>query len=346
MTLSDIKQSFYTRSFDIAGIENWLSGLALICVLLVAFILYRAIKARRVRYNPYGRIGDAKLIREIMQTAFDQRRPFEVQMWMEAGQRRPTLRCSPKYLGQDNFTIEINGLKSLSDRWIGRQVAVFFRIMSGKDFTYYTFTSCIDGIHMPGQDTCHVTLPMPERLENRQKRSFLRITPPKEFFMGGALWHGANMPPPEKLGEISAWPRPRLLCIPDRLEQFRVLDLSAGGARLRISQEVALAHSLHANSVEQVILMLDLFDPEQRRRLRFWLRCRVQRVWIEHASRDIYMGLQCLAWARPKERPHRHSPAGIEWLRLSGANEVEPLGNWVMRRHLELFREHPPEFYP
>jgi hypothetical protein len=33
----------------------------------------------------------------------------------------------------------------------------------------------------------------------------------------------------------------------------------------------------------------------------------------------------------------------MEWLRLPSSNEVEPIGNWIMRRHLEIFRDLPPD---
>jgi hypothetical protein len=100
---------------------------------------------------------------------------------------------------------------------------------------------------------------------------------------------------------------------------------------------------LRFNTVEQVILMLDLFNADQGRSMRLWLACRVQNLWREHATRDIQMGLQFLAWARPREAAEHEEGGGIEWLRLSSANEVEELGNWIMRRHLELFRDSPAE---
>lgn len=344
MTLSEIQQSFYSRRFDVAAVETWLLGVAVIALFILGFLLFRAIKARRNKYVPHGEIVDVKEIREIMRSAFDQRRPFEVQVQTDAGQRRPTLRCSPDRMGNDSFIVEINGLKTLSDRWLGRKVAVFFRVMSGKDFTYYTFPSSIIKIDVRRRGVCLITLPMPDALENRQKRAFLRMAPPREYFKGAAVWHEETMPPPEKINEITQWPRPKLLAIPNRVEQFFIIDLSAGGARLRIPHSVVSEQQLVFNAGEHLIIMLDLYDPEMEKRLRYWLQCRIQNVWVEQPSRDTHMGLQCIGWARPKEQAdHTTPPGSIEWLRLSKASEVEPLGNWIMRRHLELFRESPLE---
>ena len=342
MTLNEIQQSFFSRSFEPDAISHWLWGVAAIVALCLIGILIRSYLARRVRYNPFGTVTDERMIRNILRAAFDQRRPFEVQVQTESSQRRPTLRCSPEYLGQMSFTVEVSGLKSLSEKWLHRSVTVFFRIQVNKDFTYHTFSSSIEGIHHPRQGVCHITLRQPETLENRQKRSFLRITPSPEFFLGSALWYAETMPQPAVMADISTWPRPKLLYIPNRMEQFKILDISAGGARLSVPRATVRAYQLQFNSAEQLLLMLDLLDPDQTKRLRYWMLCRIQNVWIEHASRDVHIGMQFLSWGRPKESAvPRQKSLGVEWLRLSSSNEVEPVGNWIMRRHLELFRESP-----
>lgn len=344
MTLTEIKQSFFLRSFDPSAISTWLWGVATVVGVFVLYFVIKTLLDRRVRYNPFGSIADEKTIRNIIGTAFDQRRPFEVQVQTDAGQRRPTLRCAPEFMGQSSFTLEVSGLKTLSEKWLHRPITVFFRIQVNRDFTYYTFSSNIDAIQQPQPNICQITLSLPKTLENRQKRSFLRIAPPREFFTGAALWYAETMPQPTGMNDISSWPRPKLLYIPDRMEQFTVLDLSAGGARLSIPSDVVRAFQLQFNSAEQLLLMTDLFDPEQNKRLRYWMQCRIQNVWIEHASRDVHVGLQFLAWARPRESAeHGQQALGIEWLRLSSSCEVEPVGNWIMRRHLELFRETPTE---
>lgn len=346
MTLSDIQQSFYARTFNLESISNWIFGLATIVCLILLFLGIKAFIARRVRYQPHGTVTEPQVVSKIIRTAFDQRRPFEVQIATDSGERRPTLRCAPEYLGKTSLTLEINGLKSLSNKWLGRAIHVFFRVQDPKGaFTYYTFPSTIDGIFLPREGVCHITLPMPEQLENRQKRSFLRMEPPSELLMGAALWYGENMPTPEKLDDIGKWASPTLLLLPGKSRQFEIMDLSAGGVRLGIPSRVLRIEQLQFKMGEQLVMLVDLFDPEQSRRIRFWVQCRIQNVWLEHPSGDARLGMQFQAWAKPKETTEYGEYAGgIEWLRLSGSNEVEILGNWIMRRHLELFRELPQDF--
>lgn len=345
MSLALIQESFYSREFRLDAVSGWLFSVIAIAIVLVAVILIRNRLSRRVKYSPHGTVNDPRMIRNILRTAFDQRRPFEVQVHTGNDQRRPSLRCAPEYLGNDRLTLEVGGIKTLSDRWLGHAIVVFFRIHVGRDFTYYTFNSKIGGISIPKPGICNISLAIPEALDNRQKRSFLRIAPPREFFLGAAIWKGLSMPDQTKLAEICEWPRPELLYIPDKLDQFRVIDLSAGGARVGIPGKLVRSMNMHFSAAEQLLLMLDLFDPETNKRLRYWMLCRVQSVWVEHTSQEVHAGMQFMAWARPMDQNEKEENKGrIEWLRLSSSHEVEPIGNWVMRRHLELFRDTPAEY--
>ncbi|MDR2161571.1 MAG: hypothetical protein LBO77_05470 [Desulfovibrio sp.] len=343
MNLRDIRDSFLNRSFDIEGLPLWL-GVAVLaaCLLLLLLFLIRTIQRRRIRYHPHGSITDPETIRMFLRQAYEQRRPFEVQIHNEVDTRRPNLRTTLEQLGPVNFTVEISGIESFSEQWIGRTVNIFFHVNIDGDPIYYTFQTRIASIHFPVRGVCHLTMEIPTLLENRQKRAFLRLKPPAEFFRGAAMWHGSALPDDSSLYDLTLWPRPTLLFLPGRLEQFEVLNVSAGGMRMRLPHAVVRAQDLHFNSVERVIIMLDLLDPEQNcKLLRYWLQCRVQSVWFEHPSRDLFMGLQFLAWAKPREIPGGHSRSGMEWLRLPSSNEVEPIGNWIMRRHLEIFRDLP-----
>ncbi|MDR0826362.1 MAG: hypothetical protein LBN33_00570 [Desulfovibrio sp.] len=340
-TLKDIQTFFHMPTMSEEGIRVWLWCLGLSCIfLLIAFIVKFIFSLRERRYYS-GHVLDEKAIRNILNSAFDQRSNFEVQVQTAPGHRRPTLRCSPEYLGPSSISLEINGLRSLSNTWLGRDITVFFSVKVNKDTVFYTFASTVDGIRQPSQGICHIILPMPGSLENKQKRAFLRISPPPEHFLGGALWHNKSMPSPEKFNEIALWPLPELLSLSGRLVQFQVADISAGGVRISVPNSVVAERDLQFFTVEQSILMIDLNDPEQNQRLRFWLHCRVQNVWVDHSARLLNIGMQYMAWARPRKNPSTQESGTIEWLRIAASSEVEPLSNWIMRRHLEIFREHP-----
>ena len=340
--LQQIQTHFVNRAFDVSSATPWLMAVGVLCIILILFFIIKLIRDRRRRYAPLDRVTDKAQVRAILRDAFEQRRPFEIQVTSDNFTRRPTIRCAPDMLGVDTISLELSGIQSLSDNWLGRVVSVYFRTKIDGQFVYYTFPSAIKGIHIPKQGLCVVTLDFPQYMDNRQKRAFLRITPPGEYLLGAALWPEASMPEPEKLGDLALWPRPKLMILPGTTEQFSIMDISAGGVRLRIPSEVIKEHDLEFATVSQVMLMLDLQDAQLGKHLRFWLLCRIQSVWQEGSSKNIQIGLQFLSWARPRIAAEQTAQgSGLEWLRLSAANEVEPLGNWIMRRHLELFREVP-----
>ena len=348
MTLAEIRDSILTRNFSLADVRYLLILAGVLCLIAVILIVIRGIRARRIRYRPHGSVTNPGEIHDILRLAMDQRRPFEVQVQTDrSGFRRPTLRTSPQKIGSSTITLELSGIKSLSSIWLDKAVAVYFRIGVGNnEFIYYTFAGNISDIQTPSEDICHIVIPIPAQLDNRQKRAFLRMQPPAEFLLGAALWHDPNMPQPEKMHDLALWPRPLLLLLPGRLEQFRLLDLSAGGLRICIPRSIALSYHLEISTVETIIVMLDLLDPETDKRLRFWMQCRIQNTWEEQPSRDIHVGAQFRAWARPREgHLPPEIPSFLEWFRLSSSFEVEPVGNWVMRRHLEMYRDVPNDMF-
>ncbi len=340
--LQQIQSHFVNRAFDVTSATPWLLAVGFLCVVLITFFVVKLIRDRNRRYAPLDRVTDAGQVRAILRDSFEQRRPFEIQVAAENFTRRPTIRCSPDAIGTDTISLELTGIQSLSDNWLGRVVSVYFRTKIKGQFIYYTFPSSIKGIYIPKQGLCVISLEFPQYLDNRQKRSFLRISPPVEYLLGAALWPETSMPEPEKLGNLALWPRPKLLILPGTAEQFTIMDISAGGARLHIPYSAISEHGLEFSTVSQVMFMLDLQDTQQGKQLRLWLLCRIQSVWQEGASKNIQIGLQFLSWARPRAAADQTlQGSALEWLRLSSSNEVEPLGNWIMRRHLELFRELP-----
>jgi hypothetical protein len=185
-------------------------------------------------------------------------------------------------------------------------------------------------------------------METKQKRAALRIPPPKEFLIESAIWCGKTMPQGEQFHDITTWLAPKLLLRPGNKEQFQFMDISANGARIHIPGTVFRTLDLHFSANEQLLLALDLLDPEYNKGLRFWMQCLVQSAWVNRATRIMDVGLQFSSWARLRKNvpgnPPKTDPAAIEWLHLPSANGIETLGNWIMRRHLELFRKNSEKF--
>lgn len=314
-------------------------------VLIVAFILllgailaiWRYYREQAKKLTPLGWITSQKQIRQILNSAVRTRSTFELQFPHRGVQRRPILRCVPYDTTPDEIILEAEGIKNIARNWTERAVNCYFKINVKGQHVYYAFSTRIKRVEIRPRGRCTLVLHTPERMENRQKRAFLRIMPPKEYMLGGALWIGRHMPALEDLPHMERWTKPAMVLLPGKgREQFEISDISAGGLRLTIPRKEMIMAGLELSVAEQLVLIMDLLNPDDRSRLRFWLHCRVQNFAAQYDTHNIEAGLQFLAWAMPKE-----DKTELEWFKLNRSHEVDPLGNWIIRRHLELFRDAP-----
>ncbi len=331
--LGEIKDSFLNRALNEAPMDIILGLIAVIAVLLICIIIL-AIRNKRRVYVPEDWVLDSKKIRELLRLALDQRSKFELQFAPDQGGRLPSLRCTGLRIEGPFLILEISGLQQLSNRWAEKPVTCYFQVNNQGQHLYHTFSSTVKDISSDG-GLCHIRVHIPAKIESRQKRSYLRIAPPEEYLLGAAFWRGDDMPGDDAQEDLQRWPKPSLVYYPNISRQFLVTDISAGGIKLHIPREHLATEIEHIRINDRIMVMVDLWDPDQSARLRFWMISRVKVPILDFETRGMNLGLQFLAWARPKEKT---KGSQIEWLRLSGNGEIEPLGNWIMRRHLELFR--------
>jgi hypothetical protein len=335
LNLRDVRRFFSEGLLDSEAVFPWAVGLGIIVGLLCLAMLVNGIRQRRRPRVRQDVISDPKAIQALFGQALDQRANFELQFSPGRGGRRPALRCTALRMEGPMLVLDAVGLKTLSDRWQGRSMEVFFHLLTNSSPQFYAFKSSLSGIQETG-DYCLIRILIPSQVEYRQKRSYLRIIPPEEYLLAAALWHSGNMPKDEHLQTLSAWPKPSLIFLPAKCHEFSVSDISASGARIHISKEYLPRNAAYLKATDRIVFMLDLWDPDKAKRYRFWLLCRVQNPVLDFELHGLDIGLQFLSWARPRETGDSSS---LEWLRLSGTGEVETLGNWIMRRHLEIFRD-------
>lgn len=332
-TLWEIQRHFLEGSLDYALIRDALIGLGCVVGGLLLLMLIIHLRPRKA-YIPQDWILDPGEIKFIITQALNQRAKFELRFALEEEARRPALRCSGIDIEGNNIILEASGLSTLSPRWAGRAVDCFFMVRRRDNYLFYAFTTVITQINMV-RDVCVIKAALPEKLESRQKRSYLRIVPPEEFMLGAALWRGPDMPEDAARNDLALWPKPSRILLPGTRDDFFIRDISSGGMRLYLPRQTLAEEMDFLHVSTQFMVMLDLWDPDKARRIRFWLLCRMQSPVLDFESKGMDIGAQFLAWARPVEGGN----SNLLWLKLASSGEVEPLGNWIMRRHLEYFRE-------
>ncbi|WP_353118147.1 hypothetical protein [Nitratidesulfovibrio sp.] len=407
--LAEISRHFGEHQTDFTLVREFVLIVAAVAALLAAGLLVGGLRQRRQRYTPEGWVNDPHVIRELFDAAILQRGRFEMQFHGPTG-RRSTY-CTAVSVTRSALTLECSLLRTVPESWKGREVDCYFRTQQKRMQVYYQFTSKITGAHhAPSADrnaprgphaadaVWLVDLALPEKLERRQKRAFLRLDVPRHLVLGLAVWpmggdtpapadgrrlgmpllalpdatslnsftaHGApcpiDAPTPHDTGtapDEAPMPgrsahAPADTCggslphddsfaplFPDisRALPVALLNLSGGGLRLlvpRATSRSATARGMNLDIGGRLVALLELYDPQHDRSLGFWLHCRIQNRFVAFETRDVELGLQVLAWGQPRD----NAPHMADWKPLSDEGEVEPLGNWVIRRHLELYRE-------
>ena len=331
--LEEIQRHFLGRSFTLGVADETLFMAGGIAGVLVLGMLIAYLRPKKP-YVPLDWVTDPVAIHNLLLHALNLRAKFELQFSSEDNSRRPALRCSGVDVEGNELVLEASGLTTFSEQWAGKSIDCFFMTTEREGNAFYVFSAIIATIRVTG-DLCRIRLKLPERIELRQKRSCLRITPPNEYMLGAAIWRGLDMPEDDIRSDIARWAKPSLALLPSFREDFSVHDISSGGIRLRLPRHI-LAHEMEYIHIStQFILMLDLWDPDKVARARYWMLCRMQSPALDFETKGMDIGVQFLSWAKPKDA----GSSELLWLRSGSSGEVEPLGNWIMRRHLEYFRE-------
>ncbi len=340
--LDTVKNSFFTsidRFLDALPFFIWLFGG--VAVLVIGIVTFNVIRKRlKGRVAPVGVITEPAKVRAILEEALAHRSRLDLK-FLPAEPSRRSSACSIVDLDAATMQLEPPSYVTVTPEWMGRQVECFFRLFTPKGQPiFYTFESSVIGVTKRGDKINQLTIAAPDHLHLQQKRAFLRLDPPPQYLLGLAVWNdnweGDALPP----ANIKSWGRPPLVFVPDKSENpVSISNISASGMRITVLHEAVKESRLSTQLSSRLLMLLDLYNPETERKQRFWLRCRVQNMYEVFETRDVEIGLQVIATGRPVLDD---VPYELAWQEV-GEDGVEALAIWVMRRHLELYREQEVE---
>jgi uncharacterized membrane protein YciS (DUF1049 family) len=311
-------------------------ALGFVVFVLIAVIIFMWYKNRKnTRYIPKDWVLHPDHIANTLNAARDENEKFEVQFHSE-GEKRRSATCRMASINGEAVTIECSGLTNLQSDWIGKVVDCYFQTRKfGSGSIFFMFTSPIIGIRSCSDGTAVLNLKLPEKLEQRQKRASLRISPPQQYIMGLAVWSAPDGLICKGKIDIRQWGRPMLTFLPEKSFQIALDNISAGGIKVRIPREEIRNCKLDFKMGDKLFTLLDLWDPDTGQRIRYWVLCRIQNPFVDFVTHDAELGMQFLHTARPDG----DNASELCWSEEISESGVESIGNWVMRRHLELYRE-------
>lgn len=334
--LEGVKGGFSSLGVDDTVLLYVIVVLAAVGAILILAKLLEPLYSRlRKKGLPAYWVVKNKDITAILQAGIAERSKFEMK-FLPSEYARPVAICTLLDISPSSLTLEVGSGATVSKRWLERSAEFFFRIKGEKkQFIYYRMTSTVVGVKKLPNDLNTIMVNFPDKLELQQKRAFLRLEPPAQYLLGAAVWHDKGQAKPVN---VKRWGKPHLQYQPDRAANpVLVEDVSAGGARLLVKRSSMKKTGMDPNIADRIYFVLDLYDPETSRKRRFWLQCRVQHVYEDFETRNAELGLQFTAWGGARKEEDGETVT-IDW-RDVGQDGIEILGSWVMKRHLELYRD-------
>ena len=308
----------------------------LVVVAVTVIVLNRFFIRRDTQEVPADWIVRKSEIVSTFNAVLAQRSKIEMSFYREGQKSKPTS-CSLEEVKANSLMLGGSGFLRVDKDWIGRRVECFFKLVNPKDTTqmrFHTFTSDILGIKKMSHGSIQLTLNLPEKIVLRQKRGHFRMEPPSQYLMGVAVWPESPDKPGKPESHLKKWGRPRLTHVAGARRTFRVVNFSAGGLRLEVPSALAKEIEMSFEIDEKYILLIDLYEPKDQKRIRFWLFAVVRNRYEEFESKKLETGLQfTAAGTRLKD-----SKDQIKWTEVADKGVVR-LENWLVKRHLELFRE-------
>lgn len=331
--LDSVKDTFLSANFDDV-ILPLLLGTFLVAggIVVVGAIVNKVLSSLRRQSLPPGWIGRKADLIEIFTLAHAQRSRFELGFHTK-GRKRRTAYCSLHSVGRNSLIFELDRGRA-GQSWVGREFDAFFRVVrKNKKVVFFAFSSELVGLKKITKDTVHLTVRFPACIELRQKRQHFRLDPPPHLILGIALWpelrSGGGL-----LRHVREWGRPQFAYYPERQNPFSLINISAGGIRLSVSRPVDVNFPVEIKYGNRVMLMLELYEPVTGTKERFAANCLIKNIFDDFSRSQVELGLEFIEYGLAD----REDPFLFTW-RVAGNEGVPEIGNWTMRRHLELVRE-------
>lgn len=334
--LESVKQTFGDW-----GIVPEMIAIILVTVLAATLVgalgyaLNSMIKKRKPQLKPSNWITDKNEIRRSLEAAMAQR--IKIEMSFAQSATGAATACTLTDVTEQALTLEAPGHLNISEDWIGRRVNCMFGLLVSKQsgmIRFHVFESDILALKRTGQDAVEISLEPPDKLIMRQKRVHLRVEPPAHCILGMALW-------PERLDEmhrpetnLKRWGKPMAKYISGEKNLIRAVNFSASGLRLELDPELLRTTQSAFEICEHYFLLVDLFEPQADKKMRFWLSVKVKNRYEDFLTRKLGVGFQIVGRAELNET----EKSTITWHEVS-PDGLDSLGNWTVQRHLELFRE-------
>ena len=325
--LESISQSFVAHTNLIA--DNWWMWLIFLLFFISMIFLLVAIK-RKTPVAYFIKRGST-FAKKLLESAQDQKTAFDVRI--EYMEEFPVISMKIQHISDKTLVLRsvkenvIPDIETLKDKKIHCSILSTIKHEQG----YYMFSTKIVEGNISG-GFLELILLLPNNVEKIQRREHLRIEPKDEYILGIALWS-------EKIinGEFNnkpeLWGEPEYRYIPGKVNQVRLMNISASGAKMLIGVDRA---NPKLTLDKKCIMLIDIWEPELQQKVRYWIRCMEQNMFKIKDRNAVEIGVRFREWTTA---PLHDS--SLHFVLISKYSEIPPLAHWIMKRYLEQYKEQP-----
>lgn len=309
-------------------------------ILIFAFCIWLGLRLIRIGmkrqdYTPRGSIASREDILVVLNQCIDQRVRMDFQFETEST-RHIFATSMPVDIQGNDFVMECNASTVPVFALDPERVLQFYFSLKDKDrYLHYQFETKIVFVTPEKNSFLDLHVAIPDLLSPGQKRNFLRIDPPEKLVLDMSIWPVVRNNENKLESIISNWGKPALVYLHEDAKQFALSDISSNGVRIVVPKEYSEMRELALGKARYFSLLLDLWDPIQQAPLQIWTLCRVQKSMHDFETQDLEVGAQFVAWGVPMPE----NPDVLRWNKLDSQDEITILGDWIIQRHLEEYRD-------
>ncbi|MHC1791079.1 PilZ domain-containing protein [Solidesulfovibrio sp.] len=224
--------------------------------------------------------------------------------------------------------LELGGVAGLKDRFLGKSLTCFFRVVEREDRhreIFYNFTSQILRIRQQPDRPPQVAVSFPAALNGAQRRKSLRMKPDFSQFSHIALWKY------DASGFDIAKPTVGTVHFKNGLASID--NISGGGLRFRLRRAHLKETGLEPKKGDRFILFFTFHEQVPKLRNEYWLVAKVNNIQPEPVSGDLALGLEYVA------NGVRQPESGkVDWSKIQD-NVIDDMAQRIYLWHVALYRD-------
>ncbi|MEG2172780.1 MAG: hypothetical protein RRY29_05925 [Desulfovibrionaceae bacterium] len=232
-------------------------------------------------------------------------------------------------------TLFINlGSAQPPEKFCSLPLRLYFFLGAGHDKIFYSFDGNILSRRVT-DGALVVEMPLPQLLTNAQKRDFVRICPGPGMLEALFFWKFALTPCAENLPDTAQnLGKVHFSYRPPKAVQVALVDISGGGARLRLAGSRLNETGIRFDVGDRCCLLVLLRDIETDELITVWLAGICRRFVRSPKSTNLDTGLQFTHWAQVKKIDNP-----IHWQAVQSDGEVPPILVWSLHTQTFLTRK-------